>query len=103
MLCISVIGNKAIYMKDLLGTLAWLGRGDGRDVLGSTHVVFLDMWSIKNTRPFGATCKNIKNYKDMVDEKKLAKYKTTDLLSRSQYRNDSYESIGLYGFPYTGR
>lgn len=37
------------------GTVAWLGIGLARPVRGSTHDVVLSLWSMKKSRPFGAT------------------------------------------------
>jgi len=39
-----------------LGTLDCTGKAEGRPLRGSTQVVFLSLWLIKKTRPFGATC-----------------------------------------------
>lgn len=38
------------------GGRVWLGIGLARPVRGSIHDVFFSLWSMKNIRPFGATC-----------------------------------------------
>lgn len=42
--------------KSSSGGRVWLGIGLARPVRGSTHDVLRSLWSMKNIRPFGATC-----------------------------------------------
>lgn len=52
-------GSGPSWSRSLLGVVdgaMWLGIILGLPVLGSIHVVALSLWSMKNTRPFGATC-----------------------------------------------
>lgn len=42
--------------KSSSGGRVWLGIGLARPVRGSIHDVFFSLWSMKNMRPFGATC-----------------------------------------------